>query len=301
MNSFWQGFEKKALEKEAILMAGLAHIAQNEGMKKLLGHQPFGVSVGNHFTQGLLGLKERFGRLKALGRGLASGASLPETEVFRNHARDLGSHVREHLRQQGITSLPATALKKMQEVLQAGPEALHQSTDPYIVALRTGMANHPVFSKILHAREGLDQLTKSKEHPLLSNIAKNLVQPPQAGAAHYPLPHKVPLHQGYSAAGQLVGSTAAGLMDPATGAMNAFKTVTTNPAARKIVDRFAPAKKALDWVDRKLVKEPLQRAAEAGSQGKPLNRATTFMKTHLLNPVLASAENTANKFNMEVK
>lgn len=267
------------------------HVAQNIGMKKLLGHPEFGRSVGEHFTRGLLG--QRINPVKRFFSSLVGGVAIPEPHAMRTHAYELGEKLRHNLRAKGIQHIDADTLNTMQRALQVGPRAMNIK-NPHVQVLAETMRSHPWFSGMGQSKE-LHKMYHDPRNPLYSNIAKNLVQPGVSPSVTHVLPATAASGRKADLAGGLIGSSAALMIDPATGVMNAFKTVATNPTSRKFFNRFRPLKKALNWVDNTFAAKPVKQFFQKGQASTPISKSREFAHTYGLNPVVGSAMGTANR------
>lgn len=290
MNYFWVGFEKRAEEKQAAFgIAALAHLAQNQVMKKALKSKRFGESVGKSFTGGLLGrtpskVKEFFGHA-------ASAATVPEMGILKSHAQDLGHELRHVLQSQGIKSMGRKDLEAIQHLLQGNVE-LAQKLSPQVSGLAQGViAKSKLYTGV--APEAIKQLANDPNHPLISNIGKNLVQIPKNMADSVILPTKVAPATGTQLAGSAVGSTALGMVDPITGAMNLGKYVMSNPKSRSLLQKTPGLRQALQKSEDVMVKNPVNKAFQKGQQGKDLGKGYKFIRREVVNPLVASAEGTA--------
>lgn len=298
MSTFWDGFEKRAAEKNAgFLTAGFAHLAQNAVMDKLLRSGRFGRAVGSRFTKGLLG--QPVNPILQFAESAATGATIPEIGLLRSHARELGNKIREELVAKGIKHISKNDLMAVQHALQGNYQEA-AALSPQVATIAAGAVKQSRFFRSIDPKD-VAQLANDPNHPLISNIAKNLVQIPKNIADRSIITNAPNLHPKAELAGSAVGSGLLGIVDPVTAGMNAAKYITTHTEGRNLLSRSPRLKSWLDKADEFLVKKPLARAQSKGEQGQSLSKAYQAVNKYVFNPVVASAENTANRLGFLAK
>jgi hypothetical protein len=329
MTAFWDGFEKRgSLQKEAIFGALGAHLAQNVLMQKLIRSKRFGGSLAGEFQHGLAGRSP--GRISQFIRGMATGATAPEIKMMKDHAREMGGHVAQSLREQGVTHLKPQDISLARSLTQGRFSRLldpkhFQADNPTHQAilnvankhLGTGITPELLRSSPEQLKPHLGRLEeawRSKKSPVTSNLFSQLTKNPgkpgfipraqMANVAHEVGNKPIDLRHKSGLAGGLVGSAATGVIDPATGALNASKIMTTNPAGRALVSQAPLGQKALVAADKHFFTQPIQNAAQQGLSGQRtspirhavnslgLNAATAEM-AHSANQLGAAASNVA--------
>lgn len=305
--SFWKGFDKRA----SILPAGLVHILQNAGFKKLLHTQAYGNQMAKSFQEGYLGKAP--GKIQQFMRGVAGGGGIPETSALTNHAYEVGSGFAKALRERGVTHLTPremlmfrhlsrgefeTALRRAPRAtgrLQALLDVFSSST-----SLPAGALHPQQSSGVL---QNLEAAWKDPKNPWTSNILSRATGKFDKAKASYPVPAIVPaahepLAYKTQLAGASVGSALVGALDPLTAGLNFNKMVLTNPGARAALGKIPFAGKMLQKTDNVFLKNPITAAATSGVRGSPLSAPKQLLSTYGLNAPVASLGESANRLGL---
>lgn len=304
--SFWKGFDKRA----SFLPAGLVHLMQNVGFKKLLHTPAYGNQMAKSFQEGYLGKAP--GKIQQFMRGVAGGGGIPETSALTNHAYEVGSGFAKALRERGITHLTprdmlmfrhlsrgefATALRRAPRAMGEGRLQALLDVFSSSTSLPAGALHPQQSSGVL---QNLESAWKSPKNPWTSNILSRATDKFDKAKANYPAPAIVPaahepLAYKTQLAGASVGSALVGALDPFTAGLNFNKMVLTNPGARAAIEKVPFAGKMLQKTDNVFLKNPITAAAASGAHGLSLSSPKQLLSTYGLNAPVATLSDSANR------
>lgn len=174
MNSFWDGFEKKAFL--GTLATGIAsHVIPNAATLKLLKSKRFAHHMGDSFSEGLFNLPTT--RRAAFGQGLAGGGLSAEYTLGQNALRHAGNQLREHLVKKVPNLTDESSMQALKHLFGGDMKAavnLHPETVNAVLEFAKQNKFHPASL----VTEG-DKLFSDPNHPLLSNVMRNLIHLPK--------------------------------------------------------------------------------------------------------------------------
>lgn len=179
MNHFWEGFEKRSFGLMDVATGlghmGLTHAVPNALMLKLLKSKRVAENIGDHFSSGLFNAP--ISRMSAVKSGLSAGVA-PEIPIMHQEAQHMGSKLREWLGGSLVghlgTENGVNALKEVMKGNAAGAAKL----DPELVDSVLEFAKQHKTNPFTLAAN-MKNLAKGGDHPLISNIAPNLIRLPR--------------------------------------------------------------------------------------------------------------------------
>jgi len=303
--AFWQGFEKRAQHnKEAVLLAGGVHVLQNALMRNKIRSPKFAKTVASEFQQGLA--NKAPSKMKQFFRSMVGGATVPEASMVREHVRHLGDEARKNLVEHGVKSL---GKKEMLLARVVSKGDFHKLLDD-----RYFNKNNPAHQAILKTVEGrigakitpenaeaLSKAWKSKDSPITSNLLSGITRGPGqsvGGRLHIPQHTGSTVSHGASLAGHVAGGAVTGLVDPLTGAMNASKSILTNPISRGWLSKIKGGAKALAGSDKMFMSDPIAKGKAMGLAGKEIPKAEKLVRGYGLNAATSEMQNTANSLSL---
>jgi hypothetical protein len=236
MDRFWDGFEKTALNKEAVgllglglggsaALAGAAHLGPNMAALKLMKNKRFAEHIGDHFSSGLFNTP--VSRMGAFGRG-AAAAIAPEYPIMAMEAREIGNKMREHLVSR-VHHFGTKASVGAARAMMGGDVTKAHMLDPHTAGAMLEFANQHQINPLVMGIE-LKKLFKDPNHPLLSNMLPNMIR----------LPRRKITGVGADMPQKWVTKAPGAAMDE--GALNQMSEEFTSPLKSKIKKMFTPAK-----------------------------------------------------------
>lgn len=182
MQSFWDGFEKRAeLKKEGLFGVGDiahaigTHVVPNTMMLKALKSKRVAEHIGDHFSGGLFNTPVT--HRSAFASGLAAGVA-PEIPLLHQEARATGTKLREFLGESMVHHLGTeSGVAAMKEVMRGNaPAAMKHNPELTERVLEFAKQNkvNPFTLAI-----NMKNLGKNPDHPLIHNIAPNLFRLPR--------------------------------------------------------------------------------------------------------------------------
>lgn len=274
----------KYLEKTSSFIAGgiAAHLAQNLVSKTAIRSSAVGKSLGTAFANGVKGVSD-----KGIGHTLkhgVMGAVSPDIAVMHKSMSTFGNKAAPIL-----NSMSPREKVSLRHLSRGNFVKLHDS----------GLHKNPNVQKIVDlahthtslgigklsdlSREGaahLETVWKSKDHPILSNLAKHIGEGRASATA-------TAGKASIKASG--VGAALSSVVDPASGVLSSAKTF----AASHFSDSNKYLAKAKGLVEKTFVKTPISKGFN--SPGKDFlhgvkNRASELM----VNPVSSSLKHTSS-------
>ena len=245
----------KYLEKSSALLesALVAHLGQNLATRAAMRSPSIARSLANAFAHGYHG-KVETGAANAL-KHLGLGVAAPDVEVMHKtfHAlgHDLSPHIKQLSRKEQL-GLRMVSEGRFKDLMHHGlhrSEKLQHIVDK--VGERTGMDVPRLKDLTERKAQELGDVWTSKKHPLLSNFATRMSRGKVSSKA---------IDGEYSMRTPLLGSTLSIAADPASGMISTAK----NLAASDPVRNNRTAKKAIDYAEKKFVKDPIKHGLSAG-------------------------------------
>jgi hypothetical protein len=273
----------KYLEKASsfLAMGALTHLAQNGITKHMLSSRKYARSLAKSFSQGVHGVVNTSKREGV--KNFVSGLTVPDMAIGRKEAHKLGSTLAPHLalmskRQQ--VGMRMISEGRFHDVVK---HRFHK--DPALL-FAARHAQHssgiPVYDTLVNAEKHAGPMGKTfarKDLPLLSNISKNISRGGTSQGKNFK-----PGMPGSK--GTILGSIAAGAIEPIAGAINSVKSIASS-------DRFKATKlggRISQKVQEMLINKPAKRGMESGAINKFKNKVYELA----VNPVSAHLERTTH-------
>jgi len=244
------------LEKQSSLIAGAAvtHLAQNAAVKAALSNKSVGKYVGHSFNEGVHGVVDK--SIGGYAKRIGAAALTPEIGSLHSELHHLGKKMAPHL--EGMSLKQRAVLHSAVSKGKIPSRYSEFAKDPKVLgaygiaqqhAKKQGM-NLPSLSNLASKQNGLSKLWQDKDHPLLSNIAKNV----GSGKVNASKFKKGTL----SAKEGFVGSAIAGVAEPSAGLLDGLKAAVSS---KKFTDSKIGGK-ITKMLNDKFVKAPIKKGFE---------------------------------------
>ncbi len=267
------------LEKRASLIGGaaLTHLAQNVATNQALHSKGVAKYLANSFTQGYHGVVDT----SLAGKAKRSLASILTPDVAAAHkaSHEAGSALRETLH--GATNRQRAAARMLVEGRFGALHKHNMHNDPVVKKVHEALSKHIPTLKNYDQKvdANLVKLWNDKSHPLLSNIAKNIGRGEVPKGAHF---KPGSLNQTLPA----LSSLSVAPIEPSAALLDGAKAL----AGSKAVQGNKYGKKAVDFLQKTFITDPLKKGSEATSEIKGMgHQASKF----LMNPTSAHLKRTA--------
>jgi hypothetical protein len=258
--------------------AGL-HLAQNIAMKHaILPSERFGKRVGEAFAEGFHNVHDA--SLSRRAKDLATAALMPDMNVITGEARSAGAQAAKiynnmSLRQQAAAKAAHAVLTKH------GPElrALERFKKP-TSGLVTTQGPSRTLAEALYRAGNVSRVARSKDHPLLSNLGKNILHAKLTPGKEYALGSGYKQDQAMA----FLGAIPAAAIDPAAGAISLSKALIGNERANESIKAIKDVSRSTARSYREAFDRP----------NDPHNRFSDRISEYLGSPLMVAPKRTAS-------
>ncbi len=274
----------KYLEKSSSLILGgaLTHLAQNAATKAAMGSKHVSKYLANSFAEGSKGVINT--SIKSRAARLLSGATVPDIAVAHKKFHELGGAMKPFL--DGATKRQKVGLRMLSQGRIGDLHKYKLHRDP-IVQRANDMASKAFnLPNLTHSSTAggkkVEKIFNDKSHPLASNILKNISK------------GKAPVGNKYkpgsmSSKTSMTGALASAAVDPAGGALNAIKTLTSS----KTFDKTKLGGKINQMLEKHFVKKLIQAGHALSKKDGAINKIKHRASELLVNPVSAQLKRTS--------
>jgi hypothetical protein len=275
------------LEKKAILDflggAALTHVVQNGIVKKMISTPTTGKYIGHAFNEGVRGVVDK--SLAGKAKRVFTGAIAPDINLMHSKMHELGEKMAPHLK-----DLDLKQRAVLHHVVSKGSlpnKYKHYANDIKVHAaygIARSHAKNTIGVELPHLKDlvenkELSNLWKSKDHPLLSNIAKNVGSGKSVGKKY---------GEGHLTSGpSFLGSAMIGVKDPAAGAVDGLKAAMSS----KAFNNNKYGKKVTHKLEQLFVKNPIMKGH--ANPDKVGGKAINFVKDIAISPVAGNLKRTS--------
>lgn len=233
-----------------------------------------------------------------------SGATVPELKTMSQEAYHVGHHIRGRL---GPDYVPnkrdavimrairegnldkAVKLHQRSAVGRAAADEISARTHIPVSALKAMRPGSAV--KTLdtsgarsEAQQHIDNYLKTTNNPVVKHLIPGVAKHVERGVLADAPAGVTDTTKTFK--GMYAGAAVAGAADLPAGVLNGSKLILTDPR----VAQNKRVKPALDKLREKMLVNPVEKAYNAGKEGKPFNKRTNFIRTRIINPVVGHAE-----------
>jgi hypothetical protein len=272
---------KSKLQKKASLIAGAlgTHLIQNFATSQALKSKRVAKYLADSFAQGAHGVVDT--SLGAKAKRVALSATVPDIAVAHKTVHDAGRSMKDLLAKATPQQKVGLRMLSQGRFSDLVKHELHK--DPVVEAGHALMSQHmklPALEHMAASSSKVEKVWNSPEHPLLSNIAKNISKGEKPLGDHFA--------EGKLSSKPLLGGAAASFaIDPAAGALNTAKALTSS--SKMAENKYG--KKAIEMLHNQFIKKPIQHGAEApGAIGGLKNKFYQYA----VNPMSANLAKTTS-------
>lgn len=273
------------LEKQSNLAIAAAgtHLGQNAITKYLLQNKSTGKYLGKAFNEGVHGVVNK--SVAAKGQRIVSGALAPDINLIRSHIHGLGEKMAPHLKDLDLKQRAVLHHAVSKGSIPKKYE--HYANDPGVnlaYSVARGHAKKDMGVELPHLKQlvgnkELSNLWKSKDHPLLSNVAKNIGSGKPVGKNYKP--------GSTSPKSGFIGSSLVGVVDPVAGGIDGLKAAMGSKAFNN--NKYGG--KITHKLEEIFVKNPIK--AGHANPDKVGNKYVNFAKDIAINPMSGSLKRTS--------
>lgn len=286
-NKYLEQIEKQA---SFILGGAVAHVAQNIATKAALGNKHISKYLANSFAEGSKGVVNT--SIKARAARLLSGATVPDIAVAHKKFHELGGAMKPLL--EGATKRQKVGLRMLSEgrVGDLHKYKLHQ--DPLIQKANDLASKSLKLPSLTHnstaGGKAVEKIFKDKSHPLASNILKNISRGKNPVGKQYKpgtMSSKTPM----------LGAVGSALLEPAGGALNTVKTLTSS----KTFGNTRLGAKINSVLEKQFIKKPVTSGLAVSKKHGVISNMKHRVSELFVNPVSAQLKRTSAAFSDALK
>lgn len=273
------------LEKKASLIAGgvAMHLAQNAAVKGLLSNKATGKYIGHAFNEGVRGVVDK--SIGGYAKRIGAGAVAPDIGVMHAKMHELGEKMAPHLKDLNLKQ--RAVLHHAVSKGSLPTKYKHYANDNKVHAAYSVARSHAkkeLGVKLPHLKDlvenkSISNLWKSKDHPLLSNIAKNIGSGKPTGKNYKP--GHLTSKEGFA------GSALIGAADPAAGLLGGLKASMSS----KVFTNNKYGKKISDKLEHAFVKKPILEGHASPNHVE--RKSISFAKDIAVSPVSGNLKRTS--------
>lgn len=272
------------IEKQSSLLLGgaITHLAQNAATKAALGSKHISKYLANSFAEGSKGVINT--SIKSRAARLLSGAAVPDIAVAHKKFHELGGAMKPLL--DSATKRQKVGLRMLSEGRVGDLHKYKMHQDP-LIQKANDMASKtlklPDMTNTSTAGgKAVEKIFNDKSHPLASNILKNISRGKNPTGSNFKpgsMSSKTPL----------LGAVGSAMVDPAGGALNAAKTLTSS----KTFGNTKIGGKINSMLEKQFVKKPVQSGVALAKNNGIISNVKHKASEMFVNPVSAQLKRTS--------